>query len=98
MLTRLRQLCCHRALIPPDLLDELRLGHIPRGMKYSESQKLEEILRQILQDGFECCVCLGVVIDQQSVCITRCKHAFCEVILIGLTVGMHLPSDQSNLY
>lgn len=74
MLTRLRQFCDCPSLIPEDYLDILR-DTDPLDINYS-SKNVQEIvakLREAVENGDECCICLNVLSDP---CVTACLHAF----------------------
>ena len=82
MLTRLRQLALHPALVPPDYLEQLRItmdneeaGAAPAITLTAEDRvRLQVLLAQAIEDNEECPVCFGILSEPR---ITSCSHRFC---------------------
>lgn len=79
MLTRLRQLTLHPALVPKSYLTDLQSGdddetqpaiHITP----QDRIRLQAILAQAIEDNEECPVCFNVLTEPR---ITSCSHAYC---------------------
>lgn len=81
MLTRLRQLALHPALIPPDygsqLLEadeEQDRGRPVREITPRGKTRLLVRLMQAIEDNEECPVCMNILDNPR---ITHCEHSFC---------------------
>lgn len=82
MLTRMRQMALHPALVPARYLEELRGGgdadsptDAARALTPEEKQRLQRLLAQKIEDCEECPICLDVLPDDAR--ITPCTHVFC---------------------
>ncbi|KAG8892575.1 hypothetical protein FRB99_002625, partial [Tulasnella sp. 403] len=80
ILTRLRQLALHPALLPPNYLEDLRrqrdMGHAG-DVNYVSPEvrvKLQRLLSKAIRDGEECSICFDVLNDPR---ILPCAHYFC---------------------
>ncbi|KAF8520324.1 SNF2 family N-terminal domain-containing protein [Hysterangium stoloniferum] len=82
LLTRLRQLTLHPALIPSDYLQQLRSmslddsGCAPPAMPITPQDRfrLQTILARAIEDREECPICFDITNDPR---ITPCAHLFC---------------------
>ncbi|KAF8588628.1 hypothetical protein K439DRAFT_1651796 [Ramaria rubella] len=81
LLTRLRQLTLHPALVPPDYIDQLRTvsedSNKPAPAIPITSQdrtKLSALLARAIEDREECPICFDTTSDPR---ITPCAHVFC---------------------
>lgn len=82
MLTRMRQLALHPALVPSNYLEELRQGNNSSHdepspispLTQEEKLRLQAILAQAIEDCEECPVCFDILNDPR---ITYCTHRFC---------------------
>lgn len=80
MLTRMRQLVLHPALIPPNYLEELRKddnGDEPfpvAPLTQEKKLRLQAVLAQAIEDCEECPICFDILNDPR---ITYCTHRFC---------------------
>lgn len=91
VMMRLRQLCCHRELLPVqwnnvnmDQLLEMAHEEQERLLQMQEQngdteaeQKLAEQLRDMIKEGFsdECSICLS---EFNHPVITKCAHVYCK--------------------
>ncbi|KAF8893981.1 SNF2 family N-terminal domain-containing protein [Infundibulicybe gibba] len=81
MLTRMRQIALHPALVPANYVQELRAQDVnpeaPAQLKPPSSEeklRLQGLLAQAIEDCEECPICLGILSDAR---ITSCAHMFC---------------------
>ncbi|KAI5889386.1 uncharacterized protein SCHCODRAFT_02585708 [Schizophyllum commune H4-8] len=80
MLTRMRQLALHPALIPPDYLEQLKAGQEQGGaapvkvISPADRARLQAILARHIEDCEECPICFTIPNDPR---ITSCAHMFC---------------------
>jgi SWI/SNF-related matrix-associated actin-dependent regulator of chromatin subfamily A3 len=82
MLTRLRQLVLHPALIPRDYVEILcyaaqhgkdELTSVINTTA-QDRVRLQSVLAQMIEDNEECPICMGILQDPR---ITGCGHSFC---------------------
>ncbi|KAF8342156.1 SNF2 family N-terminal domain-containing protein [Cantharellus anzutake] len=105
MLTRLRQLALHPALVPRSYLEELTLqnmedentnGHSSVSLSHEDRRRLQNLLFQFAEDNEECAICFDVLRDPR---ITPCAHAFClECITNALSRDPKCPMDRRRLF
>ncbi|KAL1703202.1 SNF2 family N-terminal domain-containing protein [Schizophyllum commune] len=80
MLTRMRQLALHPALIPPDYLEQLKAGQEQNGaapvkvISPADKARLQALLARHIEDCEECPICFTIPNDPR---ITSCAHMFC---------------------
>ena len=83
LLTRMRQLALHPALLPPNYLEQLRSadtdsdkedGPAPVQITSQDKIRLQGLLAQAIEDCEECPICFGVISEPR---ITYCGHIFC---------------------
>ncbi|KAL1741859.1 SNF2 family N-terminal domain-containing protein [Schizophyllum fasciatum] len=80
MLTRMRQLALHPALIPPDYLDQLKAGQAQDGappakaISPEDKARLQGLLARYVEDCEECPICFSIPSEPR---ITSCAHMFC---------------------
>ncbi|KAL1660706.1 SNF2 family N-terminal domain-containing protein [Schizophyllum commune] len=80
MLTRMRQLALHPALIPPDYVEQLKAGQEQNGaipvkvISAADKARLQAILARHIEDCEECPICFTIPNDPR---ITSCAHMFC---------------------
>lgn len=80
MLTRMRQLALHPALIPPDYLEQLKASEAQDGggpakvISPAERSRLQALLARHMEDCEECPICFSIPGDPR---ITSCAHVFC---------------------
>jgi SWI/SNF-related matrix-associated actin-dependent regulator of chromatin subfamily A3 len=82
MITRLRQIALHPALVPAAYLEQLRhaseqadAGHAPTTLTPDDRVRLQRILAQAIEDSEECPVCFSPLgVDPR---ITGCAHWYC---------------------
>ncbi|KIJ68013.1 hypothetical protein HYDPIDRAFT_107592 [Hydnomerulius pinastri MD-312] len=82
MLTRLRQLALHPALVPSNYLEQLRANEELDGDAHRSTiqitpelkAKLQALLLKAIEDNEECPICFSVLTDPR---ITSCAHPFC---------------------
>jgi SWI/SNF-related matrix-associated actin-dependent regulator of chromatin subfamily A3 len=80
LLTRLRQLALHPALIPGNYLKQLELneenGDQPQAIEITPADRvrLQGLLAQAIEDNEECPICFNILSDPR---ITSCTHYYC---------------------
>ncbi|KAL1673766.1 SNF2 family N-terminal domain-containing protein [Schizophyllum commune] len=80
MLTRMRQLALHPALVPPDYVEQLKAGQEQNGaapvkvISPADKARLQAILARHIEDCEECPICFTIPNDPR---ITSCAHMFC---------------------
>jgi SWI/SNF-related matrix-associated actin-dependent regulator of chromatin subfamily A3 len=79
MLTRMRQLALHPALIPSHYIEELRKADLREALpvktlSQAERYRLQQRLAQMIEDCEECPICISPATDPR---ITSCAHMFC---------------------
>ena len=82
MLTRLRQLALHPALVPMNYLQDLRIAHVNddkvpakiTNLSAEDEARLQGLLARAIEDFEECPICFNVYQDPR---ITYCGHCFC---------------------
>ncbi|KAL1760634.1 SNF2 family N-terminal domain-containing protein [Schizophyllum commune] len=80
MLTRMRQLALHPALIPPDYVEQLKAGQEQAGaapvkvISPADKARLQALLARHIEDCEECPICFTIPNDPR---ITSCAHMFC---------------------
>ncbi|KZO90728.1 hypothetical protein CALVIDRAFT_568793 [Calocera viscosa TUFC12733] len=96
MLTRLRQLAIHPALVPPDYLESLRTAHTAlkprpaRQLDPEEKDRLQTALARAVEDSEECPICYDDLKDPR---ILPCAHIFCQQCIT--TIITRSPSDAT---
>jgi len=88
LMTRLRQLCCHRELyrdvdweqVVRDKDLALQLQEPQTGTSKEEQERLVNLLKEMIKSGVsdECSICLGGLV---SPVITQCGHVFCRACI-----------------
>ena len=94
MLTRMRQLALHPALIPPDYVEQLKAGQEQAGaapvkvISPADKARLQALLARHIEDCEECPICFTIPNDPR---ITSCAHMFClPWCVVVSVVGYHL--------
>ena len=91
IMMRLRQLCCHRELLPLEW-NNLDINEIVEMVKREAEQEMDEEdkesakrlaeqLRDMIKDGMsdECSICLS---DMAHPVITPCAHVYCRICIV----------------
>lgn len=84
-LMRLRQICNSTALCPKHVLEQSLATLNDEGdpsvrMDAGERARLQEVLKQVIAAGDECCVCFNAL-EQQDGRITPCAHCYCRMCI-----------------
>ena len=83
LLSRMRQLALHPALLPPNYLEQLLSADAdtdkedspaPVQITSQDKIRLQGLLAQAIEDCEECPTCFGVISEPR---ITYCGHIFC---------------------
>ncbi|KAK7053402.1 hypothetical protein VNI00_004028 [Paramarasmius palmivorus] len=100
MLTRMRQLALHPALIPSHYIEELRKADSREAppvktLSQAERYRLQQRLAQMIEDCEECPICISPATDPR---ITSCAHMFC-LACIQETISRQAtcPMDRRSL-
>ncbi|CAD6890416.1 unnamed protein product [Tilletia caries] len=103
-LSRLRQLACHRSMVPRSFLDDVKLkmfeaAQSTAGSKQDLSEedvkRLEEQLVAFIEGNEECPICIDVLTDPR---ITYCGHVFCyDCIRNSILSNPACPMDRREL-
>ncbi|KAE8229389.1 hypothetical protein CF326_g5641 [Tilletia indica] len=103
-LSRLRQLACHRSLVPRSFLDDVKLkmfeaaqtaGASKQELSEEDTRRLEEQLVAYIEGNEECPICIDVLTDPR---ITYCGHVFCfDCIRNSIISNPACPMDRREL-
>ena len=80
ILLRLRQLCNHSELCPPDFINVLRASlddntvNVFDSLSEESIEKLNDALKDAIENSEDCCICLS---NLENGRITPCGHFFC---------------------
>ncbi|KAJ3724629.1 SNF2 family N-terminal domain-containing protein [Lentinula raphanica] len=101
MLTRMRQLVLHPALLPRNYLDQLKhtdVGSISRIEITPElKRRLQARLSQAIEECEECPICFSVIAEHE-IKITSCSHVFCfSCIKEAIARDSKCPMDRRPL-
>ncbi|KAF9565547.1 hypothetical protein CPC08DRAFT_815314 [Agrocybe pediades] len=103
MLTRMRQIALHPALVPANYLEELRRNISNESndapiMPVTPEEKLhlQALLAQAIEDCEECPICMGVLPNDSR--ITSCRHMFCLACITEvISRDAKCPMDRRTL-
>ncbi|KAJ3791022.1 SNF2 family N-terminal domain-containing protein [Lentinula aff. detonsa] len=101
MLTRMRQLALHPALLPRDYLDQLKQIDVGKSNHIEVTpevkQRLQARLSQAIEECEECPICFSVPAEAE-IKITSCSHVFCfPCIKESITRDSKCPMDRRAL-
>ncbi|KAJ3993334.1 SNF2 family N-terminal domain-containing protein [Lentinula boryana] len=101
MLTRMRQLALHPALLPRDYLDQLKQIDVGKSNHIEVTpevkQRLQARLSQAIEECEECPICFSVPAEVE-IKITSCSHVFCfPCIKESITRDSKCPMDRRAL-
>ncbi|GAW05450.1 snf2 family [Lentinula edodes] len=101
MLTRMRQLALHPALLPRDYLEQLKQIDVGKSnnidLTPESKQRLQARLSQAIEECEECPICFSVPVEAE-IKITSCAHVFCfPCIKEAITRDSKCPMDRRAL-
>ncbi|KAJ3805975.1 SNF2 family N-terminal domain-containing protein, partial [Lentinula aff. lateritia] len=101
MLTRMRQLALHPALLPRDYLEQLKQIDVGKSnnidLTPESKQRLQARLSQAIEECEECPICFSVPVEAE-IKITSCAHVFClPCIKEAITRDSKCPMDRRVL-
>ncbi|KAJ4477055.1 SNF2 family N-terminal domain-containing protein [Lentinula edodes] len=101
MLTRMRQLALHPALLPRDYLEQLKQIDVGKSNNIDLTPELEQRLQarlsQAIEECEECPICFSVPVEAE-IKITSCAHVFCfPCIKEAITRDSKCPMDRRAL-
>ncbi|KAJ3934005.1 MAG: SNF2 family N-terminal domain-containing protein [Lentinula lateritia] len=101
MLTRMRQLALHPALLPRDYLGQLKEIDVGKSnnidLTPESKQRLQARLSQAIEECEECPICFSVPVEAE-IKITSCAHVFCfPCIKEAITRDSKCPMDRRAL-
>ncbi|KAK0567677.1 hypothetical protein OC844_000129 [Tilletia horrida] len=101
-LSRLRQIACHRGMVPASFLEDIKLKMFEaaqnagkQDLTEEDVHRLQEQLVAYIEGNEECPICIDVLTDPR---ITYCGHVFCfECIRTSIMANPACPMDRREL-